>query len=57
VWVTAGNGCCCGPRPGSRLVMASYGSIEVGGDTLGTRHSQLGKCIEREAGGLDDAPP
>ena len=24
-WVTAGNGCCCGRRRGSRLVMASYG--------------------------------
>ena len=45
VWVTAGNGCRCGPRPGCRLVMASYGSIGGGGDTLGTRHSLLGKCL------------
>jgi hypothetical protein len=56
VWVTVGNGCRCGPWPGSRLVMASYGSIGVSGDTLGTRHSQLGN-LERQAGGLDDAPP
>jgi hypothetical protein len=49
VWVTAGNGRCCGPQPGSRLVMASDGSVGVSGDTLGTQHSQLGKCVERQA--------
>jgi hypothetical protein len=56
VWVTAGNGCCCGPWPGSRLVMASYGYIGVCGDTLGTRHSPW-DMPRRQAGGLDDAPP